>query len=350
MKTEAELREGIVSLATSLGFARVGFARAEPLGVEAERLRAFLAEGRHGTMRYLEETADVRANPAHADMLPSAKTVVVFATPYARAEDFVGIGPGRVARYARGRDYHNVLDKRMRKVAKFVRASGYKARQSVDSMPVFERAWAERAGIGFVGKNACVIIPGLGSHVLLTTLVTSAELEPDAPMKERCGACTRCLDVCPTNAFVAARELDARKCISYLTIEHRGPVEPSLREQIGSWLFGCDACQDVCPFNRTSLPDESSTAPFAPAERWSTLVPRDVFRIGEAGFHALFNGSPVSRAHRNGLARNVATVLGNSKDKRHLPLLREVVSTHDDAMVRDAADWAIGRIEAHEGE
>jgi epoxyqueuosine reductase len=208
-----------------------------------------------------------------------------------------------------------------------------------------ERAWAERAGLGFLGKNACLIIPGLGSHVVLATVLTSAELAPDAPQPERCGACTLCLDACPTRAFVAARELDARRCISYLTIEASGPAPEPLRTAIGDWLFGCDACQDVCPFNRTALPPEEATRAFAPDPRWEAHDAAALLRMDEDAFAAYAAGSPIQRPGRRGMARNAAIVLGNSADKRHLPVLREAAFEDADEGVREAARWAVARLE-----
>ncbi|MCA9603932.1 MAG: tRNA epoxyqueuosine(34) reductase QueG, partial [Myxococcales bacterium] len=251
---DAELTAAVKAVALELGFVRAGVARAGCLDAEGERLRAWLAAGKHGEMAWMERTADVRINPRDERMLAGAESVLVLATPYARDPERVGPAPGRVARYARGRDYHNVLGKRLEKLTRWLRERGHGARGSVDSMPVFERAWAQRAGLGFIGKNSCLIIPGLGSHVFLSAVVTTARLVPDTPMRERCGACTLCLDGCPTSAFDGARELDARKCISYLTIEHEGRIDEALRPAVGDWIFGCDVCQDVCPYNRTELP------------------------------------------------------------------------------------------------
>ena len=335
-----ELLASLKSLAKEAGFARIGVARAEPLGKEAERLRAWLAEGRHGAMGYMADTVDVRANPTDERMLKSAKSIVVLAMPYARSEKNVGPSPGVVARYARGRDYHNVIPKRAKRMLSMLREQGHAARLSVDAMPVFERAWAERSGIGFIGKNCCLIIPGLGSHVFLAAIVTSAELPADAPMRERCGECALCLDACPTRAFVNARELDARKCISYLTIEERGPIQESLRDDIGDWIFGCDACQDICPYNRTAVPDPSTTIAFAPDERWAKTSAEDLLRMSEEQFAEYAHGSPLKRAGRNGLARNAAIVLGNTKNKHYLPILKEVSETHESDIVREAAVWA----------
>ncbi len=340
-----ELKQQLSEQALALGFQRMGVARAEQLGVEAERLRAWLSAGRHGVMGYMEQTCEVRSDPTHEGMLPSARSVIVLATSYARAEEAFGLAPGRIARYARGRDYHNVLHKRARKLAHALRAAGHATRVGVDSMPLFERAWAQRAGLGFIGKNCCLIVPGLGSHLFLTVLVTSAELPEDAPMKERCGECRRCLDACPTGAFVDARELDARRCISYLTIEQRGAIEPELMEQMGSWMFGCDACQDVCPFNATAPVSAQLTAPFAPDARRAAFSAEDVLRMGDEEFASFAEGSPMKRPGRAGLSRNAAIVLGNSGDRRYLPVLQEAASGHDSELVRETARWAASKLE-----
>jgi epoxyqueuosine reductase len=340
----SDLKTQLTTRSRELGFVRMGVARAEPLGVEAERLFAWLHAGRHGEMRYMQDTAAVRANPAHEGMLASACSVIVLATPYARAEPALGPAPGRVARYAQGRDYHTVLYKRANKLAQVLRASGHSVRVGVDTLPIFERAWAQRAGLGFIGKNCCLIVPGLGSHLFLTTLVTDAELSADAPMKERCGACTACLDVCPTRAFVAPRELDARRCISYLTIEQRGAIPEALREGVGDWLFGCDACQDVCPYNQRVHATASDTSAFATDARWQAHDAASLLMLSEEEFTAYAQGSALKRAGREGIARNAAVVLGNVGARRHLPVLREVAEAHPSAVVREAAHWAVARL------
>ena len=340
----AALKQRLFARAEELGFQRFGVAHAEPLSPEGERLRAWLAAGRHGEMAYMEETPEVRTDVRHAGMLPSAQSVIVLAMSYARADEPQGPAPGRVARYAQGRDYHNVLDKRVRKLAKMLRAAGHATRSGVDSWPIFERAWAQRAGLGFIGKNCCLIVPGLGSHVLLASLVTAADLPADAPMKERCGACTACLTACPTQAFAGPRQLDGRRCISYLTIEQRGPVPEALRPSLGSWIFGCDTCQDVCPFNRTAPLPEAQTAPFRADPRWQDKTAADLLAMNETSFTTYADGSPLRRAGRIGMARNAAIVLGNSRDKRHLPVLDIARAQHDSELVREAAAWAIGQL------
>lgn len=343
---DAELTHALKQRALELGFARAGVAAAEPLEPEGARLRAYVAAGRHGEMGYMADTAEVRADPGHANMLPGARSVLALVAPYARAPEVVGPSPGRLARYAHGRDYHTVLNRRVRKLEKLLRGLGHEARASVDTRPIFERAWAQRAGVGFIGKNCCLIVPGVGSHVFLACVVTTAELVPDAPMKERCGTCTLCLEACPTRAFVGPRELDARRCISYLTIEKRGEVPAELREPIGDWMYGCDACQDVCPYNRTSPPDEAETAAYAADPRWGSVAAEDFLGMDEEAFWRIAEGSPVKRAGVDGMARNAAIVLGNRGDARHLPVLSSAASEDPREVVRDAARWAIERIEA----
>jgi epoxyqueuosine reductase len=333
------LKQRVQELARELGFVRSGIARAEPMGADSERLRAWLDAGYHGGMDYMERTSAVRADPTHPGMLASARSVVVVAAAYGGSR-----APGAVARYARGRDYHNVLHKKLKPIVKLLRAEGHEARAAVDSMPVMERALAQRAGIGFIGKNCCLIIPGVGSHVFLAAIVTSAELAADEPMRERCGQCRLCLDACPTNAFVAARVMDARRCIAYLTIEHRGAIDEALRPLVGERLFGCDSCQDVCPWNRAA-PDEPVMAPFAAEAERALDEPEALLQLSEDAFEHLTNGTPLRRTRREGLCRNAAIALGNRRSSRALPVLRASAEGDASEVVRDAARWAIARVE-----
>lgn len=343
---EPPSRDEVKRLALAQGFCRVGIARAQALGREAEHLRAWLAAGHHGQMGYMADNVEVRVDPTHSGMLPSARSVIVLATAYADSEAFDGPTPGRMARYAQGRDYHGLLYDRTRPLRRYLRRHGAAVRACVDTLPALERAWASRAGVGFVGKNACIIVPGVGSHVLLSLLITSAELEPDAPMRERCGECTLCLDACPTRAFVGPRRLDARRCISYLTIEHDGCIDESLRADMGPWLFGCDVCQDVCPFNRRPRAKiEGGHDPFAPRARLRGLGAEDFLRMDEACFDRYSRASAMRRAGRHSMARNAAIVLGNSRDRRYLPVLSRAAEHDPSAVVRDAALWAINRID-----
>ncbi len=338
-----QLTHELKQRAGELGFIKVGVARAEKLEEEGKKLRQWLNQGFHGNMDYMHRTADVRCDPTHPGMLPQALHVVVLAAPYSTAPHGSFDGVAKVARYARGRDYHNVLYKRGRKLSSWLRGLGHVTRCAVDSMPVLERAWAARAGVGFVGKNCCLIVPGVGSYVFLVALVTAAPLTCDQPMKPRCGSCTACLEGCPTQAFAAAHQLDARRCISYLTIEHRGAIPRSRQKELGNWMFGCDVCQDVCPFNHGSSSTlragevlAEDTEPVPSPTQWLLAT--------EADFSRMARGRAFKRAGRDGMARNAAVVLGNSGDKRHLPVLSDAAHSHASHAVRDAANEACRRL------
>ncbi len=347
-KTTEQVRE----YARSLGFDAIGIADAdEPLDVDHARYEEFVAEGRHGDMAYLANHAEVRKRLDTEAILLCAKSVICVGRVYARKEEEGPSGiVGGIAKYARGRDYHGFLKKLLRKLAAFVETlvPGARARALCDIEPVLERAWAMRAGLGFVGKNGLVITPGLGSFQMLGEVVTTCELVADTPMTERCGSCTRCLDVCPTQAFVAPFKLDPRKCISYLTIEAKTAPAEELRAGVGEHLFGCDDCQDVCPFNRTASPPLERTQEFAPLPQWQRVTLEDLVKMDDAGFEAVTPGSPLRRARRSGLARNAALVAanrlasgkGDDADERCL----KVAEAHEDPSVREVAAWGARRI------
>jgi epoxyqueuosine reductase len=344
--------------ARRLGFDAVGIARADlSLDRDVEHYRAFLEAGMHGEMSWLARNAGTRERLDGEGILHGAKSVICVSRRYRRpgSEEEGDAETARtVARYARGRDYHGFLRQRIRRLAAFVRSLGtaeapVSARPMCDDAPVLERAWAARSGLGFVGKNGMLIVPGVGSMVLLGEVVTTLRLETGAAMVERCGACTRCLDACPTGAFPSPFVLDARRCISYLTIEKRGAIPVELREGVGTHLFGCDDCQTVCPFNAGSGPRSplahDDGDPFVPLEKWSRTRLEDMLSVDEEGYGALAEGSPLKRAGRCGLARNAAIVLGNRGDRSALPALRTAAAGHDDADVREAASWACARLE-----
>jgi epoxyqueuosine reductase len=345
--------------ARRLGFDAVAVAPADvSLDRDIERYRAFIGARMHGDMAWLERNVAVRARLDTEGILQGAASVICVSRRYQRpasdeaADSELARG---IARYARGRDYHGFLRRRLRRLASFVRSLGtpeepVRARPLCDDEPVLERAWAARAGLGFVGKNGMVIVPGLGSMVLLGEVVTTLRLEPGEPMTERCGTCTRCLDACPTSAFAAPFVLDARKCVAYLTIEKAGPIPRPLREGIGSNVFGCDDCQTVCPFNAGSgaraRQSDLDGSPFAPLARWRTTRLEDLLTVDDAGWKALSEGSPLKRAGRAGVARNAAVVLGNRRDPAALPALKRAAARHDEPTVRDAAEWACRMLES----
>lgn len=351
------LGERVRAKARELGFDTVAVARADvSLERDVERYEAFVAAGMHGEMSWLARHRDARARLDGDSILPGARSVVCLARRYQRPPQRERDDPETartIARYARGRDYHGFLRQRVRRLAAFIRTLGspgrpVSARPLCDDAPVLERAWASRAGLGFVGKNGLLIVPGVGSMVLLGEVVTTLRLDLDEPMTERCGACTRCLEACPTRAFVAPFVLDPRRCVSYLTIEHHGEIAPDLREGVGSHLFGCDECQTVCPFNagataRAPLPTDDGD-PFAPLERWSRVRLEQLLALDEASWDAALQGTPLKRAGRASLARNAAIVLGNQGDPVALPALRAAAAGHDDEIVRAAAAWAAARL------
>ena len=351
--------ERIRQRATELGFDAVGIARAdEPLGVEHARYEAFLEAGMNGTMDWLADNRETRRRLDTDDILPGARTVICLALRYARPTEVPGddgepaadapagsVAAG-VARYARGQDYHNAVRKKLRKLADFVRGlgEGVQARPMIDTAPVLERAWAARSGLGFVGKNGLIIVPGQGSLLLLGEVVTTLPLVADVPIAERCGSCTRCLDACPTQAFAAPFVLDARRCIAYLTIEHRGPIADELRDGIGEHLFGCDVCQDVCPFNRTRPLPPEQTRLFVPLERWRSMTPAAL--LAAASDEGLRAGSPLYRCPPEELLRNAITVLAGSRSREHLPALERLAREHPAAWLREHAAWACARLGA----
>jgi epoxyqueuosine reductase len=331
--------------ARALGFDAVAIARAGPgvtLEPEFGRYEAFLAAGMHGDMGWLADNAVARSRLDGDEILAGARSVVCVARRYPRDADNGEVSRS-IARYARGHDYHRFLRRRVRRLASFIRSLGspeqpVEARPMIDDKPVLERAWAARAGLGFVGKNGMLIVPGLGSLVMLGEVVTTLDLHAeDAPMAERCGSCTRCLEACPTQAFPRPFVLDARRCVSYLTIEHRGPIPVALREGVGEHLFGCDDCQTACPFNSARGRKETAGR-YRPLPRWEERSLEQMID-GDVG-----DGTPLHRAGPEGIARNAAIVLGNRGDRASLPALAKTAETHDDPTVRDAAAWAIERL------
>jgi epoxyqueuosine reductase len=346
--------------ARDLGFDAVGVARADvELEPDFERYSAFVDAGMEGEMTWLASNREARRRVDTDKILDGAKSVICLARRYQRSAEDESRDPElarMLARYARGRDYHNVVRRKLRKLAAFVRTLGTEAepvhaRPMCDDAPILERAWAARAGLGFVGKNGLLIVPGEGSFILLGEVVTTLMLTPDAPMTERCGSCTRCLDACPTDAFAAPFVLDPRKCIAYLTIEHRSAMPVALREGVGDHLFGCDDCQTVCPFNRSARPrDAATTRAFEPHPRWSEIDLASLLAMDDASWSRVREGTPVSRATADGLARNAAIVLGNRRSvlsPDEADALVRAAAAHPSAVVRDAAAWALSRAQEH---
>jgi epoxyqueuosine reductase len=345
--------EAVKRRAGEIGFDLCGIAPAAAFP-ELRFFREWIDRGYAGTMGYLPRTAERRSDVRR--VLPAARSVIVLGAvydsgqPYSTERD--DASRGEVARYAWSRDYHEVLGRRTSELVGWMRDAHpepFEARAYVDTGPIQERVYAQYAGLGWIGKNACVINPGCGSWILLAEIVSSLELQPDAPALDQCGTCTLCLDACPTGAIVEPHVLDATRCISYLTIEYRGVIPEELRDGVGSHLFGCDICQEVCPWNGPSARKAGSAGPADENAAWTargdinlpSLI--DLWRRDDDGLRAYIGDTPLTRAGVRGLRRNLAVALGNSADSDALSALGEPHpegQTHQDPLVREHVEWA----------
>jgi epoxyqueuosine reductase len=344
------LKEAIKDQARRLGFSLAGVTTPEP-PPHFSTFERWLDDGKHGSMGYL---ADERSRARRADprqILPECKSILILAAPYsdpksAEAFEEQAQGPvGRVASYAWGDDYHNVFIPKLKELVAFIEAQvGHFVpnRYYTDTGPMLERDLAQRAGLGWIGKNTNLINPKSGSYFLLAEILLGLELEPDPPFTtDHCGTCTRCIDACPTNCILPDRTIDARRCISYLTIELKDDIPEELRPLIGDWIFGCDVCQTVCPWNRfatDSVDDAFSPRPNLPRPN---LI-RELELTPEA-FNRKFKGSPIKRAKRRGYLRNVALAVGNFEDEKTIPAL-EKAGKDAEHIVRDHVDWALKKL------
>ncbi|MFI5271919.1 MAG: tRNA epoxyqueuosine(34) reductase QueG [Ktedonobacterales bacterium] len=360
-ETAPSLTERIKQHAEALGFDVIRVTSAEPFP-EAERaLKQRIASGlMDGLDWFTAERAEVASNPRA--LLPGARSVIALGTFYLTQPEDAGAAPdgprGRVSRYAWGDDYHEVIRRRLSQLADYVRMLAPPGDEHtipfVDTGRMVDRAVAERSGLGWYGKNTMILTKRWGSWVFLSELVTSLELEPDLPLATNCGQCTRCLEACPTGAFVAPYVLDNRRCISYLTIELRGAIPVELRPLIGDHIFGCDICQEVCPVNRVAetrlraagrLGRRGERLEFQPRAQTGgvpALIP--LLALTDEQFRERFRASPVKRAKRRGLLRNVCVALGNAGDPVAVPALSDTLRSHDEPLVRGHAAWALGRI------
>lgn len=339
---KATLRAVIAERAEELGFQAVAFIEASRLPTE-RAYQEWLREGRHGEMGYMEKYQPLRVDPAQ--MEPGTKSVVVLLTNYYQPLDLLE-GGLRICRYAQGDDYHDKLWERMRELAAFIHAeSGAEVatRPAVDTAPLLERDLARQAGLGWIGKNAMLIRQGLGSYTFISEILVDIDLGEegdDAP--DRCGTCTRCLDACPTGAIVAPQIIDARRCISYLTIELRGPIPRRLRPMIGDHLFGCDICQQVCPWNGDAPVSDDAVHRTRPAYR--ELTPLELLSFDHPRYVEVFRKSAMKRAKLRGLKRNAAVVVGNTGDATDVPVLCEYLHREEEPLVRGHIAWAIGKL------
>lgn len=360
-----DLKESIKVKSSELGFILAGVTTPDPPPHYATFER-WLAQGRHGTMSYLatERSRARRADPRQ--ILPECRSILVLATPYSppvhppisaqearygNVNVSAGMGGregGQIASYAWGADYHDILPERMRELVQFIedQAGGpIKNRWYTDTGPILERDLAQRAGIGWIGKNTCLINPKHGSYFLLSEILLDLALEPDLPfVTDHCGTCTRCIEACPTDCILPDRTIDAARCISYLTIELKEDIPAQLRDKTGNWVFGCDICQMVCPWNRFAGEGDPAFGDQSPAHSLT-----EELSVTSQEFNQRFKGSPIKRAKRRGYLRNVAVALGNMGDMHALPVLQNA-SNDEEPLVREHAQWAIEKISQQVGE
>ena len=340
------LRAALAAEATRLGFASVGICAADAAPRAGERLRQWISDGCHGDMLWMADTADRRASPQ--GLWPDVRSVIMLGTSYAP-----GLDPRRHANhpdtgvisvYALGSDYHDVIKKRLKTLARWLVAAApdSELKVFVDTAPVMEKALAEAAGLGWQGKHTNVVSRAHGSWLFLGAVYTTLDLAPDAPHPDRCGSCTRCQTACPTNAFPAPYRLDARRCISYLTIEHKGPIPLEFRKAIGNRIYGCDDCLAVCPWNRFA--QAARDLAFQPRAELTAPALADLLALDDAGFRAVFSGSPIKRIGRDRMVRNCLYAAGNSGTAALAPAVAALQNDADPA-VAEAASWALARIE-----
>jgi epoxyqueuosine reductase len=340
----APIRARLAAEARALGFDAVGIARPDALGEAGPRFLAFLAEGRQGTMAWLADRPERRTDPR--GLWPGVRSVVMLGLNYGPPDDPLARlalrDRGTISVYAQGADYHDLVKRKLKALARWLAAeTGEEVKVFVDTAAVMEKPLAEAAGLGWQGKHTNLVSRARGSWLFLGAVYTAAELEPDAPEADHCGRCTACLDICPTAAFPAPRQLDARRCISYLTIEHKGPIPAEFRAAMGNRIYGCDDCLAICPWNKWA--ERGREAALQP--RAELVAPRlaDLAGLDDAAFRQVFAGTAIKRIGRDRFVRNVAIALGNAGDPAMVPVLDRLL---DDAspLVRGMAVWALSRL------
>jgi epoxyqueuosine reductase len=341
-----DLRIRLEDKARELGFCAVGFACAEAAPRSGERLRQWLADGAHGDMIWMEETAERRASPA--GLWPEVRSIVSLGMSYAPSADPLALARqpdlGRISVYAQGADYHDVVKKALKALARWlVEEAGCELKVFVDTAPVMEKPLAEAAGLGWQGKHTNLVSRRDGSWLFLGAIYTTLELEETPPPHAvHCGSCSACLDACPTNAFPAPFRLDARRCISYLTIEHKGPIPEEFRVAIGNRIYGCDDCLAVCPWNRFADAARANRA-FLPRAELAAPRLADLLALDDAAFRKVFAGSPIKRIGRGRMVRNAAIAAGNSGLAELAPVLARLTAD-EDPVVAEAAAWGLARL------
>ncbi|MEQ3709152.1 MAG: tRNA epoxyqueuosine(34) reductase QueG [Tateyamaria sp.] len=336
------LKEALVARALEEGFVAARVCRPDAVPDVAERLAAFVEAGHHGQMGWMAERMHWRSDPAA--LWPEARSILMLAESYAPEYDPLAVlerpDLGAVSVYAQGRDYHDIVKKRLKRLGRWlIDEAGGQIKVFVDTAPVPEKALGQAAGLGWQGKHTNLVSRDWGNWAFLGSVFTTLELEPDAQEVDHCGSCRACLDVCPTNAFPAPYQLDARRCISYLTIEHKGPIDEDLRTLMGNRIYGCDDCLAVCPWNKFAV--AASDMCYLGAVGAPALAELTV--LDDAGFRTRFSGSPIKRIGRNRFVRNVLYAIGNSGDPR-LISIAQVLCDDPDGAIADAARWAVTQL------
>lgn len=332
------------------GFTACGIAPADAAPQTAERLRSWLDEGAHGDMLWMESRAHHRESPKA--LWPEVRSLIMLGMSYAPTDDPLRLENqsdiGRISVYAQGKDYHDIVKKALKRVARWLIAEADGMGEAadvkvfVDTAPVMEKPLSEAAGIGWQGKHTNLLSRQNGNWLFLGAIYTTLDLEADTPASNRCGSCTACQSACPTDAFPAPYRLDARRCISYLTIEHKGPIPHEFREAIGNRIYGCDDCLAVCPWNKFAEAAQANKA-FAPRAELAAPKLADLLALDNTGFRAVFAGSPIKRIGRNRMVRNCLIAAGNSGDGALVDPVQALLDDPDD-VVREAADWAMERL------
>ncbi len=344
--SRAELKTQLVSFARQIGFdsCRIAACTAPTYATE---FREWLRDGAHGEMHYMQRGEEKRCDPDR--VLPGARSIIVLAMNYfqgEQAQESKAGATGKIARYAWGDDYHQVVESKLDKIDQFLRGFGGQQKCYVDTGPILERDHAAQAGIGWHGKNTMLIDERLGTWFFLAEILTTLELLPDQPVADRCGTCERCVKACPTGAITAPHRLDARRCISYLTIELKGSIPLELRPFIGDRIFGCDDCLDACPWNRFA--QISHETAFAARHSTMGMSLREYLELNDAEFRGLFKNSPIKRIKRRGFLRNVCVALGNIGDVSDIPAL-ERAAADQEPLIAEHAEWAIQQIRSRQG-
>ena len=344
-RSEVDFKARVLAEADAAGFALARVCAPDAVPEVSARLAAYLEAGFHGQMAWLEDRAHWRGDPSA--LWPAARSVIMLAEPYTPDQDpmsdLARQDRGVISVYAQNKDYHDVLKKRLKRVARWMVAeTGCEVKVFVDTAPVPEKPLGQAAGLGWQGKHTNLVSRELGNWFFLGAIFTTETLKPDAPEIDHCGSCRACLDICPTDAFPTPYQLDARRCISYLTIEHKGPVEPDLRAKLGNRIYGCDDCLAVCPWNKFAVAARDSR--YAARDDLKAPPLADLASLDDAAFRARFSGSPIKRIGRDRLVRNVLYAIGNSGDVSLRPAAAALAEDPDPTVV-DAAYWAMARLD-----